>query len=442
VKKIVLSAAAAILLCPHPIQARGHSVPLPPTAIANGSRIFLKIMPAGSDGFYLVWNSTHPTGSAIFGQFFGVDGSPRWLPSGLMLAGFVEKGGAWDACPDGKSGFLLATADKVHRFGEEGHSLWSSPSSPAAMPPVISISAVEDGSGGAYVAWEQQMASGPQIDVQHWNDLGKALWKGPGLAPAESETTQTRPIVVRDGQGGVLVGWKSKADEISKARLQRLTGGGERVWREHGVDVQSPAGDLHQRLILAAPGNGDAVVAWTNGLDGKNRVFFQHVEPDGRRDWTSGGIADNISRLIEQWNPVLLGDGRGNLWIGWEEVAEGADARVKVVRRDAPQGAMWPPKTLALAGTPGSQGRLDLALDGEGGLLAVWMDNRTSTGIYLQRIDAQGHLLLGDGKAVAVNLRKPQYPHMAVLPHHRVAVGWLNDQGDKHWALQTAVVDY
>jgi len=72
VKKIIL--AAVVALCSAaPLLARGHAAPAP-AAIANGERVFLKIMPAGPDGFYVVWNSTHPTGSALFGQFFGVDG--------------------------------------------------------------------------------------------------------------------------------------------------------------------------------------------------------------------------------------------------------------------------------------------------------------------------------------------------------------------------------
>jgi hypothetical protein len=354
--------------------------------------------------------------------------------------------GLWDACPDGQGGLIVAALETnqltIRRVNPEGKVLWEKPAASSAEDsPVTSIVGVEDGEGGAFLAWAQGPPDDSIVWAQRWNASGRAEWPLPGARAAPTEARQTQPNILRDGQGSVLLAWKSYQEELTKVRAQRFTPDGRRLWAERGMDVITPAGDLHQRIIMAAPGNGGVVVAWSQGVAGINRLYFQHVGADGTRTWSAAGVTES-GALIEQWNPVIAGSGDGGVWIGWEEVRDGREPKVMLVRRGPPGGTPWAPGDLALSPVPGGQGRLTLALDGSGGILAAWIDNRMGPGLYLQQVDGEGHLRLGNGRQVATGIRHPQQPHLALAAPGRVAVVWLEEKGDGVWDLKRRAVKF
>jgi len=415
--------------------------------LLSAKRVFLRALPAAGDGYYVVWNSSGSAeGLSVFAERFGVDDSAQWPVPGLELARGLEDAGLWDACSDGQGGLIAAALENnqltIRRVNPEGKVLWNKlAASSADDSPVTSIVGVEDGEGGAFLAWAQGLPDDSIVWVQRWNASGRPVWPLPGARAAPTEARQTQPNILRDGQGSVLVAWKSYLEEVTKVRAQRFTSDGQRLWVERGMDVISPAGDLRQRIIMAAPGNGGVVVAWSQGVAGINRLYFQHVGADGTRTWSTAGETES-GALIQQWNPVLVGSGDGNVWIGWEEVRDGRETKVMLVRRGPPKGAPWAPGDLPLSPVPGDQGRLTLALDGSGGVLAAWIDNRAGPGLYLQQVDAQGLLRLGSGREVATGIRHPQQPHLVLAAPGRVAVVWLEEKADSVWDLKRRVVTF
>jgi len=426
---------------------RAPKVPVFSGTPVSAERVFLRALPADGNGFYAVWNSSGTSGGdSVFGQHFGTDESPQWPGAGLTLASGLSEPGLWDACSDSQGGLITAAGENgrlvLRRINPDGKVLWEqSIVTYTRESPITTVVGVPDGHGGAYLTWAQGTFDNSTVWVQQWDGAGRPVWSQPGSQAALSDTRQVEPNILPDGQGRVVVAWKSYQEDVSRVRGQRFTVDGRRLWTDAGVGVQTPAGELHQRITMVAPGSGSLVVTWTQGLEGVNRLYFQRIEPDGTRSWSGGGITGQPPYL-EQWNPVLLANGDMRVWIGWEEVQPGGDSKVKLILRGPPNGEPWTPGELGLANTDGDQGKLALALDGSGSVLAAWIENRSDVGLYLQQVDSRGGLRYPIGKKVASNLRSPQYPHLVLAAPGRAAVVWVEERGKHLWDLQHRVVDF
>ncbi len=409
-----------------------------------GGRVYWRALPAARGGFYVVWSASTTTGPELFAQAFATDGSPVWSMPGIEISRKLSGSGLWDVCSDGRGGFIVGGVESgrlaARQILPNGTIGWTEASAPVGEAPNALV-AIDDGQKGAFFTWSQEAAPNSQIWLQRLGAQGKTLWPLPGVLPAPSDARQTQPNIVPDGEGGVIVGWKSFQEQVSKVRVQRLRGDGARLWTDRGTDVESPAGDLHQRILMVPAGAGGVVLAWTDTVEGKSRLFFQQVGPDGRRRWSPAGRTPQAP-VFEQWNPVLLSNGEKGIWLGWEEIDEAGVQKLRFERRDMPDGNLWTAGKIALADSPGSQGRLDMVRDGSGGVAAAWIDNRTNVGLYLQRVDAEGRLLLGSkGLTVATDLKKPQRPQLVMLTGNRVAVVWLEEIKDGVWAFKRRVID-
>jgi hypothetical protein len=436
-------------LMPHPVAfSQGKPVPLPPAPPVipvNAERVFFRTLPSDGTGFYVVWNTGNTTdGATLMAQRYSLDDKPAYPAAGLVLARNLSEPGLWDSCMDGQGGLITAAGEKdrvvIRRTDPTGSVLWEQTvTTYGSALPVTSIVIVPDGHGGVFLTWAQGTPENSVVSVQLWDAAGKPQWQPPGLAVAPADARQIGPNILPDGQGGAVVAWNSFQNE-SHIRAQRFDINGKRLWNDTGMGVVRPAGDLNQRITMVAPGSGSLVVAWTQGVQGINRIFYQRIEPGGHRSWSGGGITGRPP-ILEQWSPLLLADGKGGVWIGSVEVDTGGTAKVKVVRRGPPNGEAWPPGEVGLANTDGDQGRLALALDGQDGVLAAWIENRADVGIYVQDVNNQGVARYPRGLKIAADDHHPQIPHIVLAAPARLAVVWVDEKGKGLWDLQHRLVD-
>jgi hypothetical protein len=130
------------------------------------------------------------------------------------------------------------------------------------------ISAVEDGHGGALVAWEDYRFGGEaDIRAQHLAADGGAAWGVQGAAVIVAPGHQFAPVIARDGSGGALMTW---VDGPSSARASFL-----RARPVRGEDVP--------RLILAKAAPGRAQLTWqTWSGDARSLTLLRK---DAASDW-------------------------------------------------------------------------------------------------------------------------------------------------------------
>ncbi len=432
------------------LSASGRQPSAPPPRLIDdmvGSRSYAILVPAQDGGLYLVWS--HPDaaqGARLLAQHLNGFGERIWISPGREVAPHLDAARDWDAFADGQGGVVVTWIEdgfiKAKRFGPTGDSIWKDASFALSLStgPRTSVVGGSDGSGGQYFIWTEETAQDVSVLYgQRIDAAGHRLWGNGGFRITPADTRQWRPRVLPDGQGGLLVAWRSARESISKVRAQRLGPLAAPLWPVYGVDMNPVGGSLDERPLLAAPGDGSAVLLWSEGFAGQNRIRMQRSGPDGQRLWPPEGNLLSIGNW-DRWNPVDLGDRHGGVWIGWEDFRTINQSQLFLTHLDN-LGQPWNLNEMAIAPAPANQARLFLADDGASGVLAGWIDNRAGVGVYLQRIDPEGHLLLGSqGLTVAANRKSPQRPQVLFIAPDRAAVVWFEKPSENHWQLYGKIV--
>jgi hypothetical protein len=240
-----------------------------------------------------------------------------WGDGRDILAQRVMSNGATDPLwPDG--GRLLSTASGVRQS------------------PVI----VEDGAGGAVVAWNEVRGDLEGIVfVQHLEADGVVdpTWPADGcrvsatkvlsVAPGEGWGSIPRPPLIADGAGGVILVCSGDSDGV----LHVLSSGVlDPAWPEQGCHLSDYFGDHGYQLVT--DGSGGAIVTWSKELDGlhfgwsgrylshEGNTIAQHVLSRGVVDpsWPKSGRNVSTARG-RQFNPIAVVDGAGGAIIVWED---------------------------------------------------------------------------------------------------------------------------
>ena len=102
--------------------------------------------------------------------------------------------------------------------------------------------------------------------------------------------------------------------------------------------------------------------------------------------------------LGEQNAPTIIADGAGGAFVAWRDFRDGSNANVYLQRLSAGLALApgWPVDGIAVAAAPAYQAGFQLVLDGTGGVIVVWQDQRGGFfDIYAQRVTADGTIAPG-----------------------------------------------
>jgi hypothetical protein len=255
----------------------------------------------------------------------------------------------------------------------------------------IELVMIGDGTGGSFMAWSKWIPGiGWRICAQHSDAAGHLLWQPGGVQVSAGSGYQ--PQLVLDGSGGVLVIWRDWG-----VRAMRLDAGGYAVWSS---EVEIVSNDDYPTYAPACTGDGSggAIVTW-DGPDhftGDRELFdirAQRVSGSGQFLWGSVPILV-CGAPYYQSGAQVVADGQGGAIFSWRH--EGATAEVDIFaqRVDATGHLLWASGSQPVCQATGVQEGVALHGDGAGGAIAVWKDDRASTGaIYCQRLDALGQTM-------------------------------------------------
>jgi hypothetical protein len=413
-----------------------------PSVVEEGERFVFQALEDDQGGFYIIW--THRAGDETFellGQHVAADAKPLWPRPGAPLATRMINPDDWDAIPDGKGGVIVTWIEsfrtRAQRFGAEGKALWPERASVTASTMTsVHPTAVADPSGGAYFVWSEQRYPRRWVLVsQRINGTGAPVWTVEGTRVSLRPSDQRRPRIVMDGQGGAVVAWNDFRENASQVMSQRLDFQGNRMWGAEGVLVTAPASQKDSPL-LAPIGDGGAALAWSGSRGAKTRLFLQVLDPKGRFRWQAQGVNLSVGAW-DQWNPSLVGDAQGQLWVGWEDFRNHSHWQAFMGQLDKDMHTTWPGSEVPVAPYIADQGRLRFVESGRKGVFVTWVDNRGGRpGVYVQEIDLQGRALLGEeGMPVAKGLSDPGAPQIINLAPGRAAVFYADREKKDRWAL-------
>ncbi|MDH5628207.1 MAG: hypothetical protein OEY69_07925, partial [Candidatus Krumholzibacteria bacterium] len=131
--------------------------------------------------------------------------------------------------------------------------------------------AVSDGSGGAFIVWQDARGVDADIYIQHLDRNGNALWTPDGVLVCGATGNQSRPHVAPDGAGGAIVTWDDLRIIDSHIYARRVDASGTPLWTPDGNAVCTAPG-YHAGNQILSDGAGGAFITWNFGFGGSTDI--------------------------------------------------------------------------------------------------------------------------------------------------------------------------
>ena len=344
---------------------------------ATGLQLYPQIASDGGGGAIVAWedlrdnSGTWTTNADVYAQHVLSTGvvDPAWPVDGRAVCAATNiqmdptlvadtAGGAFVAWDDVRSGtnvdayahHVLASGALDPAWPVDGLLLRASADN-QVMPAIVA-----DGSGGAFVAWEDG-GNTPNADpyAQHVLAGGgiDPAWPAAGRTLCAAARSQWFPAIVADGAGGAIVSWVDQrfGPGVSRVYAQRVLAGGatDASWPDNGREICA-APDWADDAKLVIDGEGGAIIVWDQGTySGTRHIYAQRVQSNGELGGdhtvavgTSLIAAETIARTVRlTWYVAPGATDRATVYRttrdeGWREIAavEVAPSR-RIVYEDA-----------------------------------------------------------------------------------------------------------
>ena len=308
----------------------------------------------------------------------------------------------------------------AQRIDSRGLPIWSSGGVPVvtAQGNQSEVAIVGDGQGGGIVVWQDPRPPYCcRLFAQHIDASGQIMWQKDGI-PVSPEVTYSigamdESILVDDGTGGAILAWSDNQVEPPMLTLQRIDASGQLLWGSPGTVIGTPS-HTHSSFKMINDEAGGAIVVYsvTEGVPGSSGtdIKIQHVLSNGVTAWQEGGVwVSHAPR--SQINPQIVGDRNGGAIVTWQHEPDEENAGCFSVfgecdifaqRLDSNGNVLWQENGIPVSAADHSQHTPILVADGEGGAVIAWQDCRrypardhcaSSMDIYVQRLTASGDVL-------------------------------------------------
>ena len=367
-------------------------------------------------------------------------------------------GGAIIAWSDSRT--VVNTDIYVQRVDADGNLLWLNTGMPVCTAAFSQSTPfiVSDGAGGVVIAW-QDFRSGSTSDIyaQRIDANGFIQWTADGIALCTGQTSLVLGWMIEDGAGGAIVAWHDRRDFTNGIFAQRINSGGTVMWTANGVTVSSEAGH-QQNARLASDGANGAIIAWEDSRNGANDIYAQRVDASGAAMWAANGIAV-CNASDTQIAPRIIPDGIGGAIVAWSDHRNTVFFGIYAQRISALGSTLWMANGITISSAMYDQIYCQLAPVGSGEIIVMWEDSRSGTDydIYTQKIDTTGALhwtVNGIAVCTAFNSQTdlelvPDNEGGAVAVWEDVRNGTanidiyaqrINSDGSPHWTVDGEVV--
>jgi hypothetical protein len=362
----------------------------------------------GAGGAIITWyDGRSSTDNDIYAQRVDGMGNVLWTAGGVAICTASEDQWFPVIVEDGSGGAIIAWSDfrsttfldiYVQRIDASGAPLWTANGVPVctAAHHQQSQTIVSDGAGGAIVVWEDRR-SGTQDDIyaQHVNSSGVPQWTANGVALCTDAADQGTLVGVPDGVGGAIVAWTDyRIGSGYEIYAQRINASGVPQWTTDGEVIC--AGGTSFMPAISADGSGGAVVGWQDFRSSVYGIYAQRIDASGLPQWTANGVALCSPPPPEAASgPSVAADGTGGAIVAWQHAVIGP-TNIYAQRVDGTGATQWAANGVALCTEPAGQVSPVCVSDSLGGAIVAWLDFRSGSSnidIYAQRVDASGAVL-------------------------------------------------
>lgn len=348
----------------------------------------------GAGGAIVVWVDTRMGDGDIYAQrFCGPDSiAPGWPEDGVAVCAARGSQYGTAVTPDGAGGVIVAWED--HRAGGASHvyaqrvtsageAVWTPdgvlvcPGRAAQKVPAIAA----DGTGGALIVWQDGVGDARDLHLQHLSSAGTPVAGAGdcGTALVTAPGAQLNPAMVADGQGGAVLVWEDRREEVAGLHALRLDAQGQAVvgWPAQGAPISTAAGRQRWSVVVG-DGSQGAIVVWSDSVG----VRVQRVTVAGAMAWSPGGVL--VHALDGQFaQPAVASDSSGGAIVAWEDPRNGT-GDIYAQHVTGTGAVAWAEGGVPVCIAAGEQYSVSLTPDGAGGALATWVDDRVeAAAVYL-----------------------------------------------------------
>ena len=351
-----------------------------PVVTAQAEQTNFTMTTDGKGGAIIAWQDARGADFDIYAQRIDAWGNSKWQANGVPICTAADQqsnpivvsdhnGGAYivwiDARNLSSSSTPLDTAIYIQHVDSNGTGTFGVNGAPAWKKfQTISdhFTAISDGIGGIYIAWEDNdtcltlkdtevcaymwngnclywtseiicdesilPSSVPRILMQHV-DINDKMFTPDSVAVVTCDTSthkfpQTFPNLVPDGSGGVFVVWEDLQQNETQILYQHFDSKGAMLLPSAGSTVCKEP-HLKNNLTAVSDNNGGFVAAWEdsrNAVTTGTDIYAQHVLDVGMLAWTSAGIPV-VQHAGEQRVPELVCDSAGDAYVSWQDYRNG-----------------------------------------------------------------------------------------------------------------------
>lgn len=233
--------------------------------------------------------------------------------------------------------------------------------------------------------------------------------------------------------GQVAFVWSSFRGDLSQGeiRVRRMNLDGTSVpgWPSYGLSMADRRS--FEPTYVCTDGDGGVIAVWAEEAAPAFTLWAQRMDRSGTipAGWPSTGILVSTTML----EPIasIAPDGVGGVFIAWEDRRQGSQNSDVYIQRISSTGSIspgWPDGGLPVCIADGTQGRVQVSLDDQGGAFVAWSDRRLgSARVYASRITGSGSLAAGwvaDGTPASTETSNQDDPQIVSDGSGGLLVAW------------------
>lgn len=396
----------------------------------------LKAIDDKSGGMILTWTGTNTSTSAIYVQRVLTGGTVFW-PTTFISTSLYDAFNPSLAADTGTGALVTWVEDRLgtdmifcQKISAIGTELWTSGDVLISATAGTSYTELEpdiasDGSGGAFVTWNDYSLGTWNPFAQRVTSGGIALWGAGGLAITSIDSSVKEVTASEDGSGGLIVTWLDNRSEVYfEIYAQRLDVSGTELWTSGGVSA-CPEKYLWAGKAVTPDGAGGIIVSFGRNKD----LIAQKVSSAGVPAWGPVGIMP-CDGTPDQYAQSLAPDGTGGAIFAWIDTRNEVTS-IYSQRINGGGTVMWDPEGEPLVDLPGGGESVELVTDGSNGAIVAWLDSRAGNmDVYVQRVDGSGTgLWTANGIAVTSSDSNEAQPALVPDGSGGAILAWVDRQG-------------
>jgi photosystem II stability/assembly factor-like uncharacterized protein len=306
-----------------------------------GSQTLPVIVSDGSGGAIIGWHDKRASSTNdIFAQRINGSGNPLWMPTGYPVCTAAAEQSSLRMISDGASGAILTWVD-ARNSSSTGYDIYAQKMIAGGSPGGWNLNGVavttapgnqsvpsilEDGSGGAFIAWaDNPSGSNSEISAQWINSSGVREWESNGTTVSSALNYQFYPNIVKSTDGVIIVWEDNRNSSTSKDIYAQYVYPSGKLhppepttsWQQvfpfpTGIDLYGVYAIPSTDTVIAVGGNGQFIRSTDGGYNW--RVTY-HAAGDTNAIRSITFFDKNIGIAVGDFGSILRTTDAGWSWV-------------------------------------------------------------------------------------------------------------------------------